>query len=223
MSTTITRDDVACLARQAGNDWIALSQFDREFLFRFAVLVASKQQELAAQSGIHLPEQYIPANEINADLVPESSAKPVAWIYEEKPWYDGKEWRSSPQASTSESFARSIDKNYRPLYEGAKHSRWIGLTKRDVMHAIHPLCHGPEGAQFLFKVSIDEYRAIESALREKNKGRLPEWVGLTDEDVLQAIRPLCKEPDAGRLLLERGIDEYRAIESALREKNCKQA
>lgn len=47
-----------------------------------------------------------------------------------------------------------------------------------------------------------------------------EWKGLTDEEIADAIRPLCGENESVlRQLIDFSIDEYRAIEAALKEKN----
>ena len=46
-----------------------------------------------------------------------------------------------------------------------------------------------------------------------------EWVGLTDEEMYEAVRPLCKADSVARSLLEVSTDEYRAIEAKLKEKN----
>ena len=45
------------------------------------------------------------------------------------------------------------------------------------------------------------------------------WVGLTDEEMYEAVRPLCKADSVARSLLEVSTDEYRAIEAKLKEKN----
>lgn len=45
------------------------------------------------------------------------------------------------------------------------------------------------------------------------------WVGLTDEEIYAVIRPLCNDDTAARMLVESSMDEYRAIEAKLKEKN----
>ena len=45
------------------------------------------------------------------------------------------------------------------------------------------------------------------------------WVGLTDEEMCEAVRPLCNSDEAAKFLLEVSVDEYRAIEAKLKEKN----
>jgi hypothetical protein len=47
-----------------------------------------------------------------------------------------------------------------------------------------------------------------------------EWVGLTDEEIYEAIWPLCtSDNQVVKSLVELSMDEYRAIEKALKEKN----
>ena len=45
------------------------------------------------------------------------------------------------------------------------------------------------------------------------------WVGLTDDEMYEAVRPLCKADSVARSLFDISKDEYRAIEAKLREKN----
>ena len=45
------------------------------------------------------------------------------------------------------------------------------------------------------------------------------WVGLTDEDMLEAIKPLYANPFLAHNALEVSRDEYQAIEAKLKEKN----
>ena len=45
------------------------------------------------------------------------------------------------------------------------------------------------------------------------------WVGLTDEEMREAVRPLCDSNEVAKWLLEVSTDEYRAIEAKLKEKN----
>ena len=45
------------------------------------------------------------------------------------------------------------------------------------------------------------------------------WVGLTDEEIYEAVCPLCNSDEVAKCLLEVSIDEYRAIEDKLKEKN----
>ena len=48
-----------------------------------------------------------------------------------------------------------------------------------------------------------------------------EWQSLTDEEIADAIRPLCGENEwVLKQLLDFSMDEYRAIEAALKEKNA---
>jgi hypothetical protein len=46
-----------------------------------------------------------------------------------------------------------------------------------------------------------------------------EWVGLTDEEMWEAVRPLCDHDQIATVLVEVSKDEYRAIETKLKEKN----
>lgn len=46
-----------------------------------------------------------------------------------------------------------------------------------------------------------------------------DWVGLTDEEMYEAVRPLCKADSVARALFDVSKDEYRAIESLLKQKN----
>jgi type IV secretory pathway protease TraF len=53
----------------------------------------------------------------------------------------------------------------------------------------------------------------------KKQAPKSEWVGLTDEEMLAAIRPLYTSDSVAQNALEISKDEYRAIEAALKEKN----
>ena len=46
------------------------------------------------------------------------------------------------------------------------------------------------------------------------------WVGLTEEEMWEAVRPLCNHDQIATALVEVSKDEYRAIEAKLREKNA---
>jgi hypothetical protein len=46
-----------------------------------------------------------------------------------------------------------------------------------------------------------------------------EWVGLTDEEMLEAIRPLYTSDAVAENALEISKDEYKAIEAKLKDKN----
>ena len=46
-----------------------------------------------------------------------------------------------------------------------------------------------------------------------------EWAGLTEEEMWEAVRPLCDHDQIATVLVEVSKDEYRAIEAKLREKN----
>ena len=45
------------------------------------------------------------------------------------------------------------------------------------------------------------------------------WVGLTDEEMYEAVRTLCKADSVARSLFDVSKDEYRAIEAKLKDKN----
>jgi hypothetical protein len=45
------------------------------------------------------------------------------------------------------------------------------------------------------------------------------WVGLTDEEMLAAIRPMYRSDGIAQNALDLSKDEYKAIEAALKEKN----
>jgi hypothetical protein len=46
-----------------------------------------------------------------------------------------------------------------------------------------------------------------------------EWVGLTEDEIWEVIRPLCVTDRVCTILITIGIAEYRAIEAKLKEKN----
>ena len=46
-----------------------------------------------------------------------------------------------------------------------------------------------------------------------------EWQGLTDEEIFDVIRPFCKDDETAEMLIDISMDEYRAIEAKLKEKN----
>jgi hypothetical protein len=45
---------------------------------------------------------------------------------------------------------------------------WVGLTEKEMWEAVRPLCDHDQIATALVEVSKDEYRAIETKLKEKN-------------------------------------------------------
>ena len=61
-------------------------------------------------------------------------------------------------------------------------------------------------------VAID---AIKEALAQPERS----WVGLTREEMVEAVRPLCSVDDMAKWLVEVSEDEYQAIEATLKEKN----
>jgi hypothetical protein len=46
-----------------------------------------------------------------------------------------------------------------------------------------------------------------------------EWQGLTDVEIFDVIRSFCKDDEAAEMLINISMDEYRAIEAKLKEKN----
>lgn len=46
-----------------------------------------------------------------------------------------------------------------------------------------------------------------------------EWQGLTDEEIFDVIRSLCADNETAEMLIDISMDEYRAIEAKLKEKN----
>jgi hypothetical protein len=46
-----------------------------------------------------------------------------------------------------------------------------------------------------------------------------EWVGLTDEQMYEAVRPLCDSDQSAKFLISVSKDEYQAIEAAIKERN----
>ena len=56
-------------------------------------------------------------------------------------------------------------------------------------------------------------------MRAGNYNLQKPWVGLTDEEMCEAVRPLCRTDEVAKFLLEVSVDEYRAIEAKLKEKN----
>ena len=45
------------------------------------------------------------------------------------------------------------------------------------------------------------------------------WVGLTDAEIFDVIRSLCADNETAEMLIDISMDEYRAIEAKLKEKN----
>ena len=46
-----------------------------------------------------------------------------------------------------------------------------------------------------------------------------EWQGLTDAEIFDVIRSLCADNETAEMLIDISMDEYRAIEAKLKEKN----
>ncbi len=57
---------------------------------------------------------------------------------------------------------------YIPLYAAPPKRKWQGLTDEEIFDVIRSLCIDNETAEMLIHVSMDEYRAIEAKLKEKN-------------------------------------------------------
>ena len=64
-------------------------------------------------------------------------------------------------------------------------------------------------------------RSINEVLELPNFTESPQrtWVGLTDEEMLEAIKPLYANPFLAHNALEVSRDEYQAIEAKLKQKN----
>jgi hypothetical protein len=45
------------------------------------------------------------------------------------------------------------------------------------------------------------------------------WVGLTDEEIFDSVRPFCQTDEVAKMFIRMSLDEYRAIEAKLKEKN----
>ena len=60
----------------------------------------------------------------------------------------------------------------------------------------------------------------EAVLVNGNRYTRREWQSLTDEEIADAIRPCCSGWKTLEMLLKLSMDEYRAIEAALNEKNA---
>jgi hypothetical protein len=52
----------------------------------------------------------------------------------------------------------------------AAQRQWVGLTDEEIMELLSPLYSDPSLVPWAIEVSMDEYRAIEAKLREKNGG-----------------------------------------------------
>jgi hypothetical protein len=55
------------------------------------------------------------------------------------------------------------------LYPAAQR-QWVGLTDKQMVDAIEPLYLNRSTAEMAAKISMDEFRAIEAKLKEKNGG-----------------------------------------------------
>ena len=62
-------------------------------------------------------------------------------------------------------------------------------------------------------------RAVANAMGLKSVHNCEKWVGLTDEEMWEAVRPLCNHDQIARALVEISKDEYQAIEAKLKAKN----
>lgn len=64
---------------------------------------------------------------------------------------------------------RSKDSQTKTLYHTAPPRReWVWLTDAEIFDVIRSLCADNETAEMLIDISMDEYRAIEAKLKEKN-------------------------------------------------------
>ena len=83
--------------------------------------------------------------------------KPVGW------------WNGKEMAWFEHETDRPIDDCTIPLYTAPPKREWQGLTDEEIFDVIRSLCADNETAEMLIHVSMDEYRAIEAKIKEKNK------------------------------------------------------
>jgi hypothetical protein len=62
-------------------------------------------------------------------------------------------------------------------------------------------------------------KELEQVVKKMKSEPKCEWVGLTDEEMFAAIRPMYRSDGIAQNALDLSKDEYRAIEAALKEKN----
>lgn len=94
--------------------------------------------------------------------------EPVAWMYDwDAEGESVKDWLSKDY---DEAHSPSMGcHNIRPLYTRPQPAReWTNLTFDEIYAAIRPLYCDDSTASRAVAVSVDEYRAIEKVLKEKN-------------------------------------------------------
>jgi hypothetical protein len=69
------------------------------------------------------------------------------------------------------------------------------------------------------KIADDDSDDVEVELVSPTSPPARKWVGLTDDDIFKAIRPLCDTPKLAQSVIDMSMDEYQAIEAKLKEKN----
>jgi hypothetical protein len=101
---------------------------------------------------------------------PQPKQEPVAWMYDFLNSDDQDEvirnWITQDYADIE----REKGFNVRPLYIRPPKREWVGLTEDEIWEVIRPLCAKDRVCTLLITMGIDEYRAIEAKLREKNGG-----------------------------------------------------
>jgi hypothetical protein len=157
-----------------------------------------------------------------------TSQEPVAWMYDFLNSDDRDEvirnWITQDYADIE----REKGFNVRPLYTTPQapqpQRECVSLTEEQRSALIDAR---NEAMQWASKGRIPECGAFGGIaqnldwlcdqLADKQPQR--EWVGLTDEEIWEVIRPLCPTDRVCNLLITIGISEYRAIEAKLKEKN----
>ena len=94
----------------------------------------------------------------------------------EQPEQEPVVWTTMPEAadwdfvSGSKDPTGKLEGEWFPLYTTppAAQRQWVGLTDEEIFDVIRSLCADNETAEMLIHVSMDEYRAIEAKLKEKN-------------------------------------------------------
>lgn len=94
---------------------------------------------------------------------PEVEQEPVAWMS----WSDGAGIGVWDNRADAVLYSAS-DHEVQPLYAAPPRREWVPLTDEEIRAVIEPLVSQPTLVDALMLVSIDEYRAIEAALKEKN-------------------------------------------------------
>jgi hypothetical protein len=113
---------------------------------------------------------------IKQALAQPAPVQPVAQVHPNhlKPTKDGERWcREVLLYSGNHDGDLLNGENYRvKLYTTppAAQRQWVGLTDKQMVDAIEPLYQNRATAEMAAKVSMDEFRAIEAKLKEKNNG-----------------------------------------------------